>query len=554
MFNNTVEHNLPASGSIALQPPPSLLALLTGLVLLLIAMALLGISLTQATTPASQAMLWDNFYRTERLATMDYRFSQPRAAVLIPDPPLAPAQLVFRAVSPTPLPPRPLTIRYDQTPMLTIQVGPTPRIYRTLLLPGTLPPDAGRLIGLETTGAYAPDDPRLLGFMFDSIEVQPLTPAPFPWVLVSIGAVYSSLALLLILLRTGWVVSGLAMVMLTIALLISQPLFFILGSLATPALLIAWAYAPILTRTTIQQIQTRLEAVLVSPSRFLLLAIGSAYAITIACYAIVNHEHFGTNAYDLGIYDHSLWLISHGFYPYNTGSGRHVLGTHAAAILYPLSTLYWLLSDVRLLLAFQALVTALSVLPLYLIAQSHSQAWAGLLVGAAYLLHPATQNMTLFDFHPDTIAATALLFALWGIDRRRWGVVTIASLITLTSKEIFSVTIAFIGLWLLLHKEWRMGTLLLLLGVGWFFFATKLLIPSLTGQPDNHFLVRFSRYGDDFWSIVWTFLTRPDSYSVTCWMSAIGTTSGSSFCRSWCCLYSAHAISSWPCLPSLSTC
>lgn len=509
MFRNRVEQDLSTQEHGVLHHTPSVIVTLTGIILMLVALTLTTGYVVQATAPRAHDPLWDNFYRTERVPGMDYRFSQPRAAVLIPDPPAVTVQVSFRVMSPEPLPPRMLTVRYDQVPLMTTLVDRTPRIYHTLL-PVASAHYAGRVIGLDTEGAQSPEDPRLLGLLFDYLEVRPLRGTPFPWFAVAVVAVFASVGMLLATLRSGWLLAGLTLVAFSVLLVINQFLFCAAGIFAIVLIFIARSHLSAPISACVHYAQIRLVPIATSPAGCLLLVAGSIYALTMGFYAIVNHELFGTNTYDLGIYDQSLWLISHGVYPYNTGSGRHVLGTHAAALLYPLSSLYWLLSDVRFLLAFQAVITALGVIPFYLIAQAHRSAWAGVLIALVYLLHPATQNTVLFDFHPDSIAATALLFALWGIDRRRWLVVGMACLITLTAKEVFSVTIAFLGVWLLVHKEWRMGAFLLLLGVGWFFFATKLLVPSLTGQPENHFLVRFSRYGSDFWSIVWTLLIRPD--------------------------------------------
>ena len=37
-----------------------------------------------------------------------------------------------------------------------------------------------------------------------------------------------------------------------------------------------------------------------------------------------------------------------------------------------------------------------------------------------YLLFPALQHATLFDFHPVTLAAPLLLFCIWAAEERRY--------------------------------------------------------------------------------------------------------------------------------------
>ncbi len=47
-------------------------------------------------------------------------------------------------------------------------------------------------------------------------------------------------------------------------------------------------------------------------------------------WAIRNHDGFGTLGYDLGIFDHGVWLLSRLKSPFVTVMGRHLLlGPHA---------------------------------------------------------------------------------------------------------------------------------------------------------------------------------------------------------------------------------
>jgi uncharacterized membrane protein len=235
----------------------------------------------------------------------------------------------------------------------------------------------------------------------------------------------------------------------------------------------------------------------------------AGYAVSFTWYAWINHALFRTNAYDLGLYDQTLYLLSRFQPAYSTGAGIHMVGSHAAIILFPLASLYWIWPDPRMLLLFQSLSTALGAIPLYLIGRTHGRPWLGLVAGAAYLLHPATQNMTLFDFHVDTLAATALIWALWAIEEKRWRMLAVAVAVVLACKENFAITIGWLGVWLLLRRQWRPGLALSFAGAAWFAISTRLIVPAFLGRGESLHISRFRQYGDTLPEIMLTALLQP---------------------------------------------
>jgi hypothetical protein len=64
-------------------------------------------------------------------------------------------------------------------------------------------------------------------------------------------------------------------------------------------------------------------------------------------------------------------------------------------------------------------------------------------------------------------------------------------------------------LWLVLQRHWRIGSLLFVAGVGWFFFVMLVLIPAASGAQDHVVSGFYDRYGDSFTAVVITMLTHP---------------------------------------------
>ena len=76
----------------------------------------------------------------------------------------------------------------------------------------------------------------------------------------------------------------------------------------------------------------------------------------------LRHALFQSTAFDLGIFDNAIYLISQGQEPIVSFRGLHILGDHAAWILYPLGLLYAVVPDVHWLFAVQGLSLALGAI------------------------------------------------------------------------------------------------------------------------------------------------------------------------------------------------
>ncbi len=82
-------------------------------------------------------------------------------------------------------------------------------------------------------------------------------------------------------------------------------------------------------------------------------------ALVLFGFSSVRHGLFRSGAWDLGIFDQAIYLISQGQTPTSSFLNVHILGDHASLILYPLSLLYKIYPDVHWLLAVQAVALAL---------------------------------------------------------------------------------------------------------------------------------------------------------------------------------------------------
>ncbi|MEH2073745.1 MAG: DUF2079 domain-containing protein [Nostoc sp.] len=206
--------------------------------------------------------------------------------------------------------------------------------------------------------------------------------------------------------------------------------------------------------------------------------IGVSALIFFVCSSL-RHELFQSNAFDLGIFDQAVYLISQGQPPISSFIGFHILGDRATWIFYPLALLYKIYPSVYWLFAVQAAALALGALPTWHLArQAGLKENQAIAIAFVYLLHPLVFNANLFDFHPEVIAVPLILTAVLTARLGQLGWFCLSIFLVLGCKEVLSLTVAGMGVWLLLFEKRRLyGAIALCTGLAWFLISTQVIIP-----------------------------------------------------------------------------
>lgn len=248
----------------------------------------------------------------------------------------------------------------------------------------------------------------------------------------------------------------------------------------------------------------------VIPDNKTLIGITCAFALILFICSALRHTLFQSTAYDLGIFDQAIYLISQGNTPISSLMGFHILGDHAAIIFYPLALLYKIYPSVYWLFAVQGLVLALgAVFTWYIAIDRGLKADRAIALSVVYLLYPLVFNVNLFDFHPEVIAVPALLGAILAAQLRQVGWFCFAILIVLACKEVLSLTVVAMGFWLLIFEKKRWcGSLAVFAGISWFLVSTKVIIPFFSGQ-EVAAVGRYSYLGDSMGEIAQNLLLNP---------------------------------------------
>lgn len=222
----------------------------------------------------------------------------------------------------------------------------------------------------------------------------------------------------------------------------------------------------------------------------------SAYFILLLT---TGHSAFGTNAEDMGIMDQAIWNLAYHGELHQTicniisdtncysPEGINRFAIHFEPILWPISWLYYLWADPRMLLIFQTVVVALGAYPAFLLARLRLRnELAGVAIALLYLLYPAQQQATIYDFHAVTLTTSLLLFTLYFMYTRRTARMFVFALLAMACKEEIPLVIAMFSLWsMVFQRRWRSSAILLVIALAWFGITYYGVFPhfSPTGKP-----------------------------------------------------------------------
>jgi len=225
----------------------------------------------------------------------------------------------------------------------------------------------------------------------------------------------------------------------------------------------------------------------VSPWTWLALLLVVVHASWMSWMQVDMHLGLGTFAYDAGLYDQGVWLLSRGESPFVTLMGRNLLGDHASLILFFLVPLYWIVPGTATLLVSQAVAIALGALPFYFYARHRLGHGAfGVLAAIAWLANPAVNGTNMENFHPDGYLGLLVPLAMFAALERRWRMYVVAIVFVLLVKEDTVLLIAPLGLWVALRRDSRRGWVTVAASVAAALAGMFLLMRPLIGVPTRN--------------------------------------------------------------------
>lgn len=273
------------------------------------------------------------------------------------------------------------------------------------------------------------------------------------------------------------------------------------------------------------------------------------FGIYFGVYCVLRYQTLHSAYFDLGIMHQAVYntyrALQTGDYsrfleitdPHGSANFMRA-AVHVDLIMAIVAPFYFILASPATLIVSQVVVVALGAHAVYLIAQTlfkgYRMQWLLSVVFAfVYLMHPAVQLMTIYDYHAVTFGATAMLYFVAMTLRKRYILATLYAVAALLSKEQVPLTMTMWGLFFgyqVVQARWhtlgghphRLTRLkhalrtreiiypacILLLSVFWFFVAVFVLTPYYRGG--DHFATeRYSNLGDSPSGILLGFFIHP---------------------------------------------
>jgi uncharacterized membrane protein len=214
----------------------------------------------------------------------------------------------------------------------------------------------------------------------------------------------------------------------------------------------------------------------------------SAAAVFYATVSILRHDRFDSGAYDLGIFDQTIWGYSRFELVGNTVKGvPNLLGDHFHPALMALAPAYWVWNDARVLLVAQAILLAAASLPLWWWARSRLGLGGATAIQLAFLGFWGLLAGMVFDFHELALAVPAISFGLYALLERRTRLFWSALVLGCLSKEDVALTFAAMGLYAVVaQRRPRFGLGVVAVTAAWFVVTVGAVIPAIRGRPYHY--------------------------------------------------------------------
>jgi len=199
-------------------------------------------------------------------------------------------------------------------------------------------------------------------------------------------------------------------------------------------------------------------------------------------YALLKHWHFDSS-YDLAIYDQAIWHLSRFERPASSIRGLpSVFGDHFHPIIALFAPLFWVAPSAETLIVAQAILLAVSVVPVFLFARDRLPYGPAFAMCVAYGLFWGMQQTAISDVHEAAFAPLAVGLLLLTMERRQWPWFWAAAVFVLAVKEDLAPFLVFVGGYLFVRGERRTGGILLACSLAAFITEVAVVIPASGGR------------------------------------------------------------------------
>jgi len=178
-------------------------------------------------------------------------------------------------------------------------------------------------------------------------------------------------------------------------------------------------------------------------------------------------------------------ILQHSTLQSNTIETEHIFSVHINPIILLVILVYFFFPHIITWFFFISFFLALGAIPIYLLARDKFKSkLAGFLFSLIYLFYPALNYTNLF-IHDVTLAVPFILFAFYFFEKNNFKMFLIFMIMSLLCQETVAMVIFMFGIYGFLSKKPMKFILVpLIVGIGWLYVATEILIPHFAGGKD----------------------------------------------------------------------
>ncbi len=228
--------------------------------------------------------------------------------------------------------------------------------------------------------------------------------------------------------------------------------------------------------------------------------------------SLLKHMNFQSHGWDLGIFDQHVWQLSRFEFGFNTVRMVPSLwGDHFHPIFFLVAPAYWIWSDARMLLIYQAIIVALGAIPVfYVVKRNFESRFCALCLALTYLIFWGTMELIFFDFHTEAFLGPVLALSYFFIDRENWAGYLLTLPLLLWVKETTALLVFFLGLYVIIfRRKWFVGSATCIISMGWFYAVTRIIMPPLAAGGNYFYFKYYSHMGDNWVDVGKYLLTHP---------------------------------------------
>ncbi len=242
--------------------------------------------------------------------------------------------------------------------------------------------------------------------------------------------------------------------------------------------------------------------------------LGTFLALFIGGLTIIKFLNHRTPNFDFGIFSQMFHYMKNTLVPYTTCERDMLLShfsVHFSPILYLALPFYCIFPNPSTILAVQAFVVALGIVPIYLLSKHYGLSNAKILaLVSIYVFHPIVIAQNFYYFHENCFLTVLLLWLFYFAEKRNSKLIVLFAFLVMMVKEDAPIYVFFFGLFLLLsNKDKLVGAVLSVMSASYFAVVTSLMSVYGNGIMTYRYENFLFEKGDSIYNVVLNIIKNP---------------------------------------------